>query len=154
MPQANRFYKKASPERKLQSVSGELTLARSSSFSAPTSSPGSSSKKGLEGSRGLSALFCYKTEIKFSVFSYFSFLSASWVWALHTKDTLDWFTASYKLFKIKSGSLVYVDQFVGGCDETAPPIIIFHSNRSLIELQTVTGMCVWTELKQKGLCRP
>lgn len=107
-------HRQTSPGRKLQSVSGELTLARSSSFSVPTSSPGSSSKKGLEGSRGLSALFCYKTERKFSVFSYFSFLSASWVWALHTKDTLDWFTASYKLFKIKSGFIPCLCRSVRG----------------------------------------
>lgn len=93
--QANSFYKKASDE---------LTLARSSSLSVPTSSPGSSSKNGLEGSRGLSALFCYKTNIKFCLFLIsLSIMSLSVTKALHANDPLHWFTASYKLFKIKSG---------------------------------------------------
>lgn len=62
----------------LQSGWGELTLARSSSFSEPRSSPGSSSRKGFVEVKGVSGFFCClkkKEEIQgMSVF----FLPVKW----------------------------------------------------------------------------
>lgn len=56
-------------------------------------------------------------------------------------------------FKLNPGFITFfhlhVDHFVGGFDETAPPIRKFPSTKSLIELQNSTGMCVnWTEDKR------
>lgn len=120
-----------------------LTLARSSSFSVPTSSPGSSSRKGLVASKGLSGFLCWRNRdffppLFYSVKSNRMYLIATGSIKLKFLFFLGWvnFFAVFWQFYLSALMKLHLKLWNSS------------STKSLVELQTQQAG-VWKILKTK-----